>query len=191
MRNTVAALIAACDEEDIMAMTDEDILAMNAGAIYAAGGEDDDEEDDENGDGADTDAGIADENAAEGDENGAEGDNPPVVEGGEGEAADAGADFVADDNQASAAEDVAAVAETRQMLVEEREALHVRMTEIDALIRQMDAAAVATVHEAMSPPAITEDSGEPEPIQAEEGMSDEEKVQARRAALLRAVKRAA
>jgi hypothetical protein len=187
MSTSIRALIAACDEDDIKAMTDEDILAMDAGAIYAAEREDEEDGGDEGG-----------EPPAEGDApaegEGGEGEPPAEVqngEGGEGEAGDAGAENVADDNQASAAEDVAAVAETRQMLVEEREALHVRMTEIDALIRQMDAAAVATVHEAMSPPAITEDSGEPEPIQAEEGMSDEEKVQARRAALLRAVKRAA
>lgn len=93
-------------------------------------------------------------------------------------------------DQAAATEDVAAVVDQRQMLVDELTELTSRIAEINGLIAQMDAAAVATVDEAMNPPAVTEGSGEPDPIQAEEEMTEEEVVQARRKAMIRAAKRA-
>ena len=91
-------------------------------------------------------------------------------------------------DSAAAIEEVVEVVDQRQALVDELASLQQRVDEINGMIAEMDAAAVATIEEAVSEPAVTE--GEPDPIRAEGEMDDEEKVKARRKAMKKMASRA-
>lgn len=90
--------------------------------------------------------------------------------------------------ESPAVEDVVAVVDQRQMLVEELATLDARRAEINAMIAQMDAAVVPLISEAVEEPAIV--ATEPDPATAETP-TEEEQVQARRRRLIAAVRRAA